>query len=180
MLYNECVLVAYFIHGSLCLNPIFLSHHSLLFSPHWWPLVWSLYPWACFFFVIYIFIYFRCWRSEWQSTPVFLPGKFHGQGSLVGFSPWGRKELDMTEHTVQYILDFRFQIYVITYSIWFSLTYFLKHDTLLDHSFCYRCHNFILFYGWVIFHCVYIHHIFFIHSSVDGCLRLLPYLGDCK
>ena len=29
--------------------------------------------------------------------PVFLPGKFHGQRSLVGYSPWGRKELDMTE-----------------------------------------------------------------------------------
>ena len=26
------------------------------------------------------------------------PGKFHGQSSLVGYSPWGRKELDMTEH----------------------------------------------------------------------------------
>ena len=37
------------------------------------------------------------WRREWQSTPVFLPGKSHGQRSLVGYSPWGRKELDMTE-----------------------------------------------------------------------------------
>ena len=30
-------------------------------------------------------------------TPVFLPGKFHGQRSLVGYSPWGRKESDTTE-----------------------------------------------------------------------------------
>ena len=30
-------------------------------------------------------------------TPVFLPGEFHGQGSLVDYSPWGHKELDMTE-----------------------------------------------------------------------------------
>ena len=37
------------------------------------------------------------WRREWQPTPVFLPGKFHGQRSLVGYSPWGGKELDMTE-----------------------------------------------------------------------------------
>ena len=29
------------------------------------------------------------WRREWQSTPVFLPGEFHGQRSLVGYSPWG-------------------------------------------------------------------------------------------
>ena len=30
-------------------------------------------------------------------TPVFWPEEFHGQRSLVGYSPWGRKELDMTE-----------------------------------------------------------------------------------
>ena len=33
------------------------------------------------------------------STPVFLPGKSHGQRSLAGYSPWGRRELDVTEHT---------------------------------------------------------------------------------
>ena len=32
-----------------------------------------------------------------QSTPALLPGKFHGQRSLIGFSPWGHKESDMTE-----------------------------------------------------------------------------------
>ena len=32
-----------------------------------------------------------------QPTPVFLPGESHGQRSLMGYSPWGRKELDMTE-----------------------------------------------------------------------------------
>ena len=37
------------------------------------------------------------WRKEWQPTPIFLPGEFHGQRSLAGYSPWGRKELDMTE-----------------------------------------------------------------------------------
>ena len=36
-------------------------------------------------------------RRKWQPTPVLLPGKFHGQRSLVGYSPWGRKELDTTE-----------------------------------------------------------------------------------
>ena len=36
------------------------------------------------------------WRREWQPTPVFLPGEFHGQRSLVGYSPWGRKESDTT------------------------------------------------------------------------------------
>ena len=33
------------------------------------------------------------WRKKRQPTPVFLPGKFHGQRSLVGYSPWGRKRV---------------------------------------------------------------------------------------
>ena len=37
------------------------------------------------------------WRRKWQSTPVLLPGKSHGQKSLVGYSPWGCKESDTTE-----------------------------------------------------------------------------------
>ena len=39
------------------------------------------------------------WRRKWQPTPGFLPGNFHGQRSLAGYSPWGRKELDSTEHS---------------------------------------------------------------------------------
>ena len=34
---------------------------------------------------------------KWQPTPVFLPGESHGQRSLEGYSPWGRKESDTTE-----------------------------------------------------------------------------------
>ena len=37
------------------------------------------------------------WRRKWQPTPVFLPGKCHGQRSLADYSPRGRKELDTTE-----------------------------------------------------------------------------------
>ena len=36
------------------------------------------------------------WRRKHQPTPIFLPGKSHGLRSLIGYSPWGRKELDMT------------------------------------------------------------------------------------
>ena len=39
------------------------------------------------------------WRRAQQPTPVFLPGKSHGQRSLVGYSPWGCKELDTPEVT---------------------------------------------------------------------------------
>ena len=37
------------------------------------------------------------WRRQWQPTPVLLPGKSHGCRSLVGCSPWGHEESDMTE-----------------------------------------------------------------------------------
>ena len=38
------------------------------------------------------------WSRSWKPTPVFLPGEPHGQRSLVGRNPWGRKEPDMAEH----------------------------------------------------------------------------------
>ena len=37
------------------------------------------------------------WKRLWQTTPLFLPGKFHGERSLAGYSPWDHKELDTTE-----------------------------------------------------------------------------------
>ena len=43
---------------------------------------------------------------KWQPSPVFLPGKFHGQRSLVGYSPWGRKESDMTEELTHTVFSF--------------------------------------------------------------------------
>ena len=53
------------------------------------------------------------WRRKWQSTPVFLPGKSHGQ-SLAGYSPWGQKELDTTE--------------------WLSTYFALDPSTVMNHS----------------------------------------------
>ena len=37
------------------------------------------------------------WRREWLPMPVFLPGEFRGQRSLLGYSPWGHKESNTTE-----------------------------------------------------------------------------------
>ena len=49
------------------------------------------------------------WRRKWQLTPVFLPGKFHAQKSLTGYSSWNCKESDMTEQLTHntYIISFR-------------------------------------------------------------------------
>ena len=40
----------------------------------------------------------RPWSRKWQLTSVFLPGNFHGQRSMVGYSPWSCKESDTTEN----------------------------------------------------------------------------------
>ena len=54
------------------------------------------------------------WRRKWQPTPVFLPGKFHGQRNVAGYSPWGGKETATTEHistngeTMETVRDFIF------------------------------------------------------------------------
>ena len=45
------------------------------------------------------------WRRQWHPTPALLPGKSQGTRSLVGCSPWGRKESDTTER-----LDFHFSL----------------------------------------------------------------------
>ena len=37
------------------------------------------------------------WSRKWQPTPVFLPRKFQGQRSVLGYTPWGGKESDTTE-----------------------------------------------------------------------------------
>ena len=39
------------------------------------------------------------WRREWQPTPVFLLGESYGQRNLVGYSPYGHKQSNMTEMT---------------------------------------------------------------------------------
>ena len=44
------------------------------------------------------------WRKKWQPTPVLLPGKFHGQRTLAGYSPWGHKESNMTGQLTLYLL----------------------------------------------------------------------------
>ena len=49
------------------------------------------------------------WRRKWQPTPVFLPGKSHGQRSLVGYSLWGQKkkvrhDLETKQQQLTYLL----------------------------------------------------------------------------
>ena len=61
-------------------------------------------------------------RRQWHPTPVLLPGKFHGWRSLLGYSPWGHKESDMTER-----LHFLFTLNFIA-----EKTFSLMHLYVLD------------------------------------------------
>ena len=55
------------------------------------------------------------WSGKQQSTPVVLPGKSHRQRSLVGYSSWGCKELDTTEHQHAYVTITYYQSLQIAY-----------------------------------------------------------------
>ena len=68
-------------------------------------------------FLVYEALFFP-WRRKWQPTPVFLPGESHGQRSLVGYSPWGRKESDATE-------QLHFHFLPLTRSLFFFHVYYL-------------------------------------------------------
>ena len=59
------------------------------------------------------------WRREWLSTPVFLPGEYHGKSSLAGYSPWGCKEWDMTEWLT---------ITIITKRVWSQTIWFVRRQ----------------------------------------------------
>ena len=70
------------------------------------------------------------WRRKWQPTPVFLPGESHGQRSLVGYSPWGRKGSDMTETTwhTHTLTEHNLQ------KGWFSLSWVIKTSSVTDDT----------------------------------------------
>ena len=50
------------------------------------------------------------WRRKWQPTPVFEPGKSHGQRNVACYSLWGHKESDMTEHACMHGHHFYFTL----------------------------------------------------------------------
>ena len=81
---------------------------NLLFSVHISNLSFIFPIFVCNVAIFDIHLMFHCsfllvipnllfWRRKWQPAPVLLPGKFQEWGSLAGYSPWGRKELDTTE-----------------------------------------------------------------------------------
>ena len=83
------------------------------------------------------------WRRQWHPTPVLLPGKSHGRRSMVGYSPWGHKELDKTEW-----LHFHFHFFnVLLFNLGVSYKVCLLHIIVLlliiFGTFLCMCYNLI-------------------------------------
>ena len=79
------------------------------------------------------------WRRAPQPTPIFLPGKSHGQKGLAGYSPWSHRELDMTEHTCTHSIISRHFPYSLPQEnfiyAFFSIVFQML--ALLHHRKCY-------------------------------------------
>ena len=79
------------------------------------------------------------WRRKWQPTPVFLPGKFHGWGSLVDYSPWGCKARTQTAFFIfllppSFPLQCRVSALLRLFCLWLAYcgsheNWFLRHPT---------------------------------------------------
>ena len=88
------------INNSLILNSLKSCSMQCLYI---FSLFWKKYDkivcWSYSTLITFILFYYKIyfWRRQWQPTPVLLPGKSHGRRSLVGCSPWGPEESDMTE-----------------------------------------------------------------------------------
>ena len=98
------------------------------------------------------------WRREQLPTPVFLPGKCHGQRSLAGYSPWGHKESDMTERlslTFTSSSSFFFFFAIVDF---FSLNTAVSFLLLFFPNVCFYYFNFslafILYYSFLYCCCL--------------------------
>ena len=101
------------------------------------------------------------WRRKWQPTPVFLPGKSHRQRSLIGYSPWGRKESDTTEwlHFTSLHVPYIPGSYAILFFTALDFTSITSH-----------IHNWVLFLLW--FHLFILSGVsLLISSSILGTYR---------
>ena len=74
---------------------------------------------------------------KWQSTPALLPGKSHGRRSLIGYSPWGRKESDTTERLHFHFSNTHTHIHTYTHvsSSWNPVS---RKSTITPSSLCSR------------------------------------------
>ena len=146
---------------------------------HDWAASTLFYVFWSHLLIIIIFI-LNPWRRKWQRTPVFFPGESHGQRSLVGYSPRGRKESDTTEwlHFPSFFLSSLMMLFFVKGSVKAYLiryTFFLIGISLL-------CFLFIFLPSILLYHEAWglstgnsiIQYFFF--QSVNICLFIVLYL----
>ena len=85
------------------------------------------------------------WRKEWQATAVFLPGEFHGQSSLVGYSPRAMGSQRVRHDWAINTLFILHSYFVCTY----IYIYIYTHTHIQSQSHCYILAKYVLTY-WVL------------------------------
>ena len=110
------------------------------------------------------------WRREWHPTPVFLPGESHGQGILVGYSPWSHKELDTAEKLTLTIPDI---LYYCTIQGWLNLwmqTHRYRGNLVMEGLTIHETQIFNSTKGWVPLpsHCSRVNCIFYNWRRAPG------------
>ena len=104
----------------------------------------------------WIFLIFFIWTYATHNIYIYsycLPGKFHGQMSLVGYHPWDHKKLDTTEHQSPptYIV-LHIYIYTHTHTHTHTHTYIYMHTSWHTYlSICvytYQIYSFLHIYWW--------------------------------
>ena len=68
------------------------------------------------------------WRRKWQSTPVFLPGKSHGQRKLVGYSPSGYKRATKQQQSFKELTGSNSSLFPSTCFLVYSIPPSLKYE----------------------------------------------------
>ena len=71
------------------------------------------------------------WSRKWQPTSVFMPGKFHGQRSLVDYSSWSCKELDTTEQLSTHNKN---NSYVLYYEVFVGIVFTARFHIFVQKS----------------------------------------------
>ena len=96
---------------------------------------------GCFILLVFLLsgllqIKTQMWRRTWQPSPVFLPGEFHGQRNLAGYSPRSRKELDTTEQLTHTHTHTHRETQMTTYYLYFNslLVHFLAAHSIYVHT----------------------------------------------
>ena len=94
---TSCTMLTFFLMLVNILNISFSWTHTAIGTIH--EFIIHIGPSSRLMFLFHWFIYSQYYtrRRQWHPTPVLLPGKSHGQRSLVGCSPWGCWGSDTTE-----------------------------------------------------------------------------------